>query len=341
MIDFDVVVVTWNSALVLPECLRHLGRSIDEASTDARLIVVDNASSDPSASIARAAGATLIENPVNAGFAVAVNQGFAHVRAPWFALLNPDVLVAPDFVRELHAAAAAVPASVAAIVPEVRYRDDPRVVNSRGLEVDIAGVPGEIDGGISIGAGPEDAPPFGGSGGACMLRTEAFRAVGGLEPAFFAYLEDVDLAWRLQRSGLTAVHAPAAVALHWGSSSTGEGAALKLWLVARNRRLLFRRHGPRRLRARITRSIVDSAHAVFSATAYRSVEPFRGRAAALQKRSYISSLQNGDRRLALPSDAVQLTERTSLGETFRRKRAARRLMKSASFAASSSPNADA
>ena len=73
-------------------------------------------------------------------------------------------------------------------------------------------------------------------------------AVGGLEPLYFAYMEDVDLGWRLRKHGYRAFVVPGAVALHEGSASTGEGSWLKAFLVARNRRALFRLHGPPGLR---------------------------------------------------------------------------------------------
>src|SRR5581483_11425482 len=77
------------------------------------------------------------------------------------------------------------------------------------------------------------------------IRRDALAAVGGLEPLYFAYLEDVDVGWRLRKKGYRAIVVPRAVALHEGSASTGEGSWLKTFLVARNRRALFRLHGPR------------------------------------------------------------------------------------------------
>jgi GT2 family glycosyltransferase len=62
--------------------------------------------------------------------------------------------------------------------------------------------------------------------------------------AYFAYLEDVDLAARLARAGYGARLVPDAVSWHQGSASAGPTSPLKTFLVARNRRILFRLEAP-------------------------------------------------------------------------------------------------
>ena len=51
--------------------------------------------------------------------------------------------------------------------------------------------------------------------GACFLvRREAWDAVGGFDPAYFMYMEDVDLCWRLGRAGWGVGYEPAAEVTH-------------------------------------------------------------------------------------------------------------------------------
>ncbi len=82
-----IVTVAHNSA---PELDRLLG-SVARHLPGAAVTVVDNASADDSAAVARAAGATVIELPENVGFGRACNAGVAAVSEPVTALLNPDV----------------------------------------------------------------------------------------------------------------------------------------------------------------------------------------------------------------------------------------------------------
>lgn len=57
---------------------------------------------------------------------------------------------------------------------------------------------------------------------ACVLaRTDILRSAGGFNPAFFLYVEDIDLARRLRDQGHRIVTVPDAVCIHTGSVSTG------------------------------------------------------------------------------------------------------------------------
>jgi GT2 family glycosyltransferase len=59
--------------------------------------------------------------------------------------------------------------------------------------------------------------------------------IGLFDPRFFAYLEDVDLAWRAQRAGWRCLYAPEARVLHHTSATAGAGSAFKQRLIGRNK----------------------------------------------------------------------------------------------------------
>jgi GT2 family glycosyltransferase len=144
------------------------------------------------------------------------------------------------------------------------------------------------------------------------------RALGGPEPAFFAYLEDVDLALRLRCAGYRAVFVPDAIAFHEGSASTGARSPLKVYLVARNRRLLFQLHGPRSLRATGWRALTDLAHAAYS-TAGTPVAPWAGRLEALRFRRYLAFLRRARKHAEPCHTEFERSPRASLSATLRRK----------------------
>ncbi len=58
------------------------------------------------------------------------------------------------------------------------------------------------------------------SGSCLLLRRRAFDAVGGFDPGFFMYFEDVDLGDRLGRSGWQNVYVPDARVTHVGGTTT-------------------------------------------------------------------------------------------------------------------------
>ena len=248
--EITAVIVSWNSGESLAASLGALRRSAAIAGASVEVVVIDNASADDSTRLAREAGADLvIENPINAGYVAAASQGIALARGVWVMLANPDLTVSGPFVGAMLEAARSVAPDVACLVPDIRYSADPSIVNSRGIEVDVVGIPAESDAGREAGTLTGLVEVFGPSSSGCLIRRDALATVGGLEPLYFAYLEDVDVSWRLRKKGYRALVVPDAVALHEGSVSTGEGSWLKAFLVARNRRALFRLHGPRGFRA--------------------------------------------------------------------------------------------
>jgi GT2 family glycosyltransferase len=326
--EISVVIVAWNSADSLRESLGALRRSAAAADANIEVVVVDNASSDDSRRVAgEAAADVIVQNPLNAGYVVAASQGIALARGRWVMLANPDLTVAEGFVGAMLDAARSVGADVACLVPDVRYAANPAVVNSRGIEVDETGIPAESDAGREASTLHGTSDVFGPSTSGCLIRRSALAAVGGLEPLYFAYLEDVDVGWRLRKHGYRALVVPDAIALHEGSVSIGEGSWLKAFLVARNRRVLFRLHGPPTLRARALRTVTEIGHATVQAVFGSGTAPVRGRAAAIRTRRYTRFLRQSSRVAGVRQDRpVALTPRRSLKEALRRKRAAASLM---------------
>jgi GT2 family glycosyltransferase/glycosyltransferase involved in cell wall biosynthesis len=327
--ELSAVIVAWNSAESLAGSLPPLRRSAEAAGAALQIVVVDNASVDDSRVVAGAAGAdVIVANPVNAGYVVAASQGIALANGEWVMLANPDLTVSEGFVGTMLQAAREAASDVACLVPDIRYAADPSVVNSRGIEVDAVGIPAESDAGLLAAELDEAVEVFGPSTSGCLIRRSALAEVGGLEPLYFAYLEDVDIGWRLRKKGYRALVVPGAVALHEGSASTGEGSWLKAFLVARNRRALFRLHGPLNLPARPVRAFTEIGHATVQALSGSGTASVHGRVDALRTRRYTRFLRASNRVIGIPDDAqVELAPRRSLNEALRRKRAAASLMR--------------
>lgn len=317
----SAVIVAWNSGSTLSACVDTLRRSAQNAGEPIEIVVVDNASTDEAVAAAPlSAEDVVVRNPINAGYAVAAAQGMARSRAPWVLLLNPDVVVGDGFVGAALRAADASSDRVATIVPELLFAERRDLVNCRGLTVDTVGIPAEIDAGVPVAeaSGPS-LPPLGGSSGCCLIRRAALEKLGGSEPVFFAYLEDVDLALRLSCAGYTAAYVPDAVAFHVGSASTGTRSPLKAFLVARSRRLLFALHGPHTPSAALWRTIVDGAHGVYTSLS-TPFAPWAGRADAMRSRRYVAFLKRSRRRNGPCISDFERPPRASLRNTLSRKR---------------------
>jgi GT2 family glycosyltransferase len=320
-IRVTVIVVAWNAGAALGSCIRSLRESARLADEELRFVLVDNGSHDTAlGEVLLTDRDVVVRNPLNAGYGVAAAQGIARADSPWILLVNPDVTVETGFVGALLEAADRAASTVAVLVPELRFASRPDLVNCRGLAVDEIGVPAEIDAGRPVApASAPSLPLVGGSSGCCLLRSEHVLRLGGPEPSFFAYLEDVDLALRLGRAGYGAIFEPRAVALHEGSASTGAQSPLKVFLVARNRRVLFRLHGPWSVRARAWRTLVDLAHACYSSVG-TPVAPWSGRFHALALRRYSTFLRRARAAHEPHVTTPELAPRVGLRETLRRKR---------------------
>ena len=100
--EVAVVVPNWNGRRWLTECLGSLAAQTRPA---AEVVIVDNGSVDDSLELARRSGlpVTIIELGRNTGFAFAANRGIEAAGAEAVALVNTDVVLAPDWIERMTA----------------------------------------------------------------------------------------------------------------------------------------------------------------------------------------------------------------------------------------------
>lgn len=202
---------------------------VDNGSTDGSLDIISNASSQDRLNL------NLIRNANNLGFAPACNQGIRAAQADWVILLNNDTRPEPTWLAALLAAAHADP-DVGMVATKLLRMRDPEQIDSAGIAVDRAGIAWDRRGGdVDLPAERDVVEVFGPCGGAGMYARSMLEQIGGLDDDFFAYLEDVDLAWRARLAGWRCVFQPQARALHAHSATLGDASPLKRFLLARNK----------------------------------------------------------------------------------------------------------
>ena len=201
--DVAAVVVAFNSAAVLPACLQSL-----RAEGLERILVVDNASSDETRAIAKAAGAELLENARNEGFGRAANRGIEAAGDADALLVNPDILVSPGALAALRRAAARYP-EAGLLAPRLLEEDgrvffqaqsflSPYLPNPKGVKWQPDG---------------DCCAPFL-SGAALLIRRAAWRVVGGFDREIFLFYEDDDLCRRFAEAGWPLIHVQEAEMRH-------------------------------------------------------------------------------------------------------------------------------
>lgn len=274
------VVVSWRQAHQLGACLAALDAQRD---VELDVVVVDNASGDGSLELLTAAEAaprvhplTVVANATNRGFAGGVHDGLAAAPRPADAvwLVNVDCVPAPDHLARLVAVLEATPRCGAVqgrLERTVRAPDGGAVLDSTGVVATRARLFRDRDEGRPAAEVARPAAEVFGVTGACaLLRSAALDDVRWsdgtvLTEDLFAYFDDVDLAWRLQRFGWSCRHEPAALAVHERGGAGPRRSAFVEELNAANRLLMLATH-------ETWRTLRPGAPALVVTTALKSAE---------------------------------------------------------------------
>ncbi|MFC0217699.1 glycosyltransferase family 2 protein [Pseudochelatococcus lubricantis] len=230
----DAVVVSFNSARVLPACLDALRRE------GARAIVVDNASSDDSVAVAEAHGAYVIRNPRNEGYGRANNIGIRMAAADHVLIVNPDAVLGPGALALLVAAAGRYP-DAALLAPRIVEREGRFFFQFRSLLSPYLPNPKAIR---RFPEGDCCAPFL--SGAVLLVRRAAFLDAGGFDENIFLFYEDDDLCRRLADAGHSLVHVHEATAQHQRGASSAPDLARAFnarWHLAWSRAYISRKYG--------------------------------------------------------------------------------------------------
>ncbi|HEY8020504.1 MAG TPA: glycosyltransferase family 2 protein [Thermoanaerobaculia bacterium] len=234
----SVAILSWNGRQHLETCLAALAAQ-DDPGIPWEILVLDNGSTDGTAAwVARAyPGVRLLASPLNLGFCAGNDRLVAAADGDAVAFLNNDTRPAPGWLAALVEALAAAPADVAAVSGRILDWEGERLDFGRGV-MTFDGHAFQLDFRRPLGVArvPEAGEElFFACGGNMLVRRASFLAAGGFAEEYFAYLEDVDLGWRLWAGGERVLFAPAAV-VHHRSNATSD--LLGLY----NRGFLFERN---------------------------------------------------------------------------------------------------
>ncbi len=222
-----VVVVTWSPGTSLPAFLS----SLREATTSPyEVVLADNGSTDGAPEAAQGPGVRLLRTGGNLGYGRAANLGASGFAGEWLVVANPDVVWAPGALDELLEAGRRW-RGAGCLGPAIRTPDAQLYPSARAFPSLGRGIGHALFGWwwpanpwtrsyrAEVGTPVEGATGW--LSGSCMLlRREAFEAVGGFDPSYFMYCEDMDLCRRLGEAGWTNVYVPTAVITHQGGHAT-------------------------------------------------------------------------------------------------------------------------
>jgi N-acetylglucosaminyl-diphospho-decaprenol L-rhamnosyltransferase len=220
------IIVTYQSARTISRALGAARRCHDAGLLD--LVVVDNASSDAAREIlSREAGwARVVLESTNHGFGRGCNIGFQHVESPYTILINPDAVVEPDALRTMLAFMERCPRA-GIVGPATLVGENSDFLQPTGPYPTpwstVRDATPLLRRSTAVAIAPGSAPMRTGwvCGAILMIRTDLMRRLGGFDPRFFLYWEEVDLCRRAEYAGYENWVLGTAVARHVVGASSG------------------------------------------------------------------------------------------------------------------------
>ncbi|MDG1253453.1 MAG: glycosyltransferase family 2 protein [Schleiferiaceae bacterium] len=251
-----VVILNWNGRHWLEKFLPI----VIERSPNSLVVVADNGSTDDSKewTATHCPQAYWLSIDQNLGYAggynhalLALKEGFATLR--YAVLMNSDIEPLDGWLAPLEDFMESQP-KAGAIQPKLLSYADPgrfEYAGAMGGGMDHWGYPfarGRVFDHCEVDEGQYDDPAFPevfwASGACLMVRLEAFYAAGQLDPLLFAHMEEIDLCWRMWRTGFTVHAAAPSRVLHVGGGTLGALSPQKTYLNFRNSLLVVVKNLP-------------------------------------------------------------------------------------------------
>lgn len=238
----------------------------------AEIIVADNGSTDNSLEVLAKEfpGVQTIVLDKNYGFAEGYNRAIAQVESEYVVLLNSDVEVTDGWLEPVLAYLDAH-SDVAAVQPKVRSwlrRTHFEHAGAAGGYLSKLYFPycrGRVLWHVEEDKGQYDTEAeVDWTSGACMcVRTKVYKECGGLDAAFFAHMEEIDLCWRMRNAGWRLVCLPQSVVYHLGGGALSYESPRKTYLNHRNNLLMIYKNKQHPCGVLFVRGILDYMAACF------------------------------------------------------------------------------
>ena len=246
-----VVILNWNGLDWLKKLLGNVAANTITA--DCSLWVADNGSKDGSMDWVKEhfPQVKLLDLESNHGFAEGYNRALNQIEASYYILINSDVEVTPGWAAELtgfmdkHPEAAAAQPKILSLW----QRDHFEYAGAAGGFIDYLGYPfcrGRLFNINEKDEGQYDnvTEVFWTSGACMIIRAEAWKRCKGLDPLFFAHMEEIDLCWRLLLSGYKLYYNPCPVVYHAGGGALPYNSPFKTYLNFRNNLFMLYKNLP-------------------------------------------------------------------------------------------------
>lgn len=222
----DVIYVTYNSEKWISPCFSSWEK--EDKKNSVNIFIIDNGSTDGTLRALEEikketgdffAGFYIVEERKNYGFGLANNIAASHGSSDFICFLNIDTEIQEGMLEQLFQYIDQSPATVG--IWELRQFpfEHPKYYDPVTLETPWC------------------------SGAAFVMRRKVFEEIGGFDPNFFMYAEDVDLSWKTRAAGYKILYCPKALIKHNSYCKQGEIKPLQYGYSMRNNLLMRQRYG--------------------------------------------------------------------------------------------------
>ncbi|MFA5925343.1 MAG: glycosyltransferase family 2 protein [Parcubacteria group bacterium] len=241
-----IVIVNWNGKKYLKDCFESLKVQTEK---NFRVIFVDNGSEDGSVDFLKnnyssfgGPDADIIRLGKNTGFCFGFNAGIkkalGYENIRHVIVLNNDTKLDEKYIEEISACAERHP-DAGSVQPKVINFFDKDKIDCAGIYISRDGTAHNRGYGEDEKKYSEEKEIFGANGTASLFTRQALEKTSLSEHnyfdnGYFAFYEDVDLAWRLKTAGFKSYYCPGAVVSHVHSGTAGKASLMKAYYLHRN-----------------------------------------------------------------------------------------------------------
>jgi len=247
--NFSLIIPNYNGSKFILDCLISIQTAIKNCpQSKFEIIIVDNASTDNSLFLIKSffqknklpnLQSTIHNLRSNMGFAYAVNLGIDQSNYGYVVLINNDITLKPNWFK--------------LISDSIIKNKDPKITSffgtilnkdgakyeSQGLKFFTSGKCLNISNGLKFSKSKiyhlrSTKLIWAGSGALIVYQKEILQKIGNFDSDFFAYLEDVDVALRLNRFGYKTLYLSQAISYHLGGGTSNSMNNLRYRMDVRN-----------------------------------------------------------------------------------------------------------
>ena len=242
----SIIIPNYNGGDLLYNCIDSIYKNI--SIKDFELIVVDNASTDDSINRMKSnfESVKIISSNSNLGYSGGCNLGATHASGKYLLFLNNDTEHSNEWIEKLVYFLDSN-SKIAAVQPKILNIHNKKLFDYAGGAGGFIDkfcfpfVQGRIFHTLEEDHNQYNNPSriFWASGAAFMIRSNIFKTLEGFDKVYFAYMEEIDLCWRVQAMGYKIYSVPDSFVYHYGKQTIKENTIKSHYLNHRNSWILF------------------------------------------------------------------------------------------------------